>query len=142
MTYFPPPCAKSTAFQNKLYQIKDLLEFVREKCSLLIHQCKHSTVVHSNEYTAVHVSFIGECGGCFAHLHYHLYGDPVPVRRLLNYYGECCPCPANVDFCGYCSELKLVFLLIYLKQQKSIVDTFICKKSFLIQLCVSGRMIQ
>lgn len=42
--------------QNKLYQIKVSMQFIREKCSLLIHHYKHITLLHNNEY--IEVSFV------------------------------------------------------------------------------------
>lgn len=97
--YFFFLSAKSTAFQNKLYQIKDLLKFNKEKCSVLIHQYKHSPVVHGSEYTIV-----SEFGGCFAHVNQLIVCKIIKLMFLLKDFSatmeKCCPGHTNVGSVG------------------------------------------
>lgn len=96
---FPPQCQKH--LQNKPYQIKVLMQFMREKCSPLIHQCKHSTVMHNNEYIAV--SFVNLVDVFLMYIINVMVGKIITLMFLLEdltTIGKCYPCPKNVDFVG------------------------------------------
>lgn len=108
--------AKSSGFQNKLYQIKDLMKFAREKCSFLIHQYKHSTVVHNNEHEEI-------MGDSFVNLmdifHRHminfvvhkLFTLPFILEDFLTAAEEPYPWPKKCRFCGYHAAIKVIFFL-------------------------------
>lgn len=97
--FFFPLSAESNAFQSKLCQIKDLTKFMKEKCSLPIHQYKHNNVVHDDEYRAVHVNLVGVSPTNIINF---IVGEIITLRFQLGHFlmtmERCCPCPTNVDF--------------------------------------------
>lgn len=62
VTSFFPWCQKHCLLKQTI-QIKDSLKGIRIKCSLLVHQYKHSTLDYNNECTAAPVSLINGFSG-------------------------------------------------------------------------------